>query len=226
MRRNGNRWILGALLALTVGVVPAAANGSGESRAVVGHPHGVVQFFDGDVSINGSPVDFGQVVQPGDRVQTGKSSSVDIIFNGQNIIHFAENTIAVLNITETAKTIDMKTGTFSGVFAKLSALGGTQNLQVRTPTAYGGVRGTTFFVKVIDQNDTYICACHGVVDMQNATDTKSMEVKSPKHEAFLFKKTDSGITVSPDGMLYHTSEDLNKLADKINFKIDWGHLDQ
>jgi len=226
MKNSRFTWAMLPILALLAGIVPVFAGGSSEAGTIVGHPHGVVQFFEGDASINGRKVDFGQVVQPGDRIQTGKASSMDIIYNGQNIIHFAENTVAVLTITEGAKTIDMKTGTFAGVFAKLSALGGNQNLQVRTPTAFGGVRGTTFFVKVIDQNDTYICACHGVVDMQNSTDTVSREVRSPKHEAFEFKRTDSGITMSPDGMLYHTSDDMNKLADKIGFKIDWGHLNE
>lgn len=220
------RWFLVPVLAFSASVLPVFAGGSNEAGTIVGHPHGVVQFFEGDASINGKQVDFGQVVQPGDRVQTGRASSMDVIYNGQNIIHFAENTVAVLNITESAKTIEMKTGTFAGVFAKLSALGGNQNLQVRTPTAFGGVRGTTFFVKVLDQNDTYICACHGVVDMQNATDTVSKVIRAPKHEAFDFKKTDSGITMSPGGMLYHTSEDMNKLADKIGYKIDWGHLNE
>ncbi len=225
MRKSRIVSVLLPILALSVAILPLFANGSGEKSVIVGHPHGVVQYFVGDASINGKPVEFGQVVQPGDRVQIGNASSMDVVFNGQNIIHFAENTVAVLNISENAKTIDMKTGTFAGVFAKLSALGGTQNLLVRTPTATGGIRGTTFFVKVLDQNDSYICACHGVVDMTNATDTKTMDVRAPHHQAFVFKKTDSGITVTPGGMEYHTDADLNNLADKIGYKIDWGHLD-
>ncbi len=203
----------------------ASAGGAGETGTAGEKPHGVVEYFDGNASINGAPVELGQVVQFGDRIQTGDQSSIEIVFNSKNIIRLSENSVAVFQISSDVKRIDLHTGTFSGVFARLSALGGSGQLLVRTPSAVGGVRGTTFFVKVIDGNTTDICACNGVVDMQAADDGQPMRVAAPHHEMYQFTRADTGFTVTRPHEMYHTDADMNALARKIDVKIPWGQVE-
>lgn len=187
--------------------------------------HGVVEYYEGDVTINGSPVDFGQTVKQGDRVQTGANSIVQIVYNQKNIFELQQNTIAIINIGDLVKRIQLRTGTFAGVFADLEALGGATQVQVQTPTAVGAVRGTTFFVKVIDPDTTYICDCNGVVEMKGAQGSDDHVVQAPSHEAYLYTMTNGSVSASKAPEEYHTSADMDALASKIGVTIPWGTVE-
>ena len=109
---------------------------------------GVVEFLEGDVRINGEPVDFGYRVQLGDWVQTGPGSSVDIVFDRANVFRLGENTVAQLDIGSSRQQVDLKFGTFAAVFDRVRTLSGRGTFDLRTPTVVGGVRGTSFCVQM------------------------------------------------------------------------------
>ncbi|TFG61195.1 MAG: hypothetical protein E4H36_10850, partial [Spirochaetales bacterium] len=207
--RQGNIVIKGKFIVLTAVVFVLAlqgisAGGTGEKQAASAVKiQGIVQYLEGDVTINGKPADFGSSISEGSEVRTGPGSLADIVLNEKNIIRLSENTVAVISIGELSKRVDLKSGTFSGIFAKLEAIAGSDKLEVRTPTAVAGIRGTTFFVKVIDSNNTYVCDCNGTVSFRDAMAVEQFETSAPKHEAFLFTRAGQGIAVSDAGGEFH-----------------------
>ena len=214
-RSTSSRWLL-AVLMMAVLSGAAFAQTATASR-------GVVEYLDGDVHINGVPADFGQRVYRGDWVQTGPDSHVDIVFDRLNIFRLGENTVAVLDIGAVRQEVDLKIGTFAAVLNRVSgAAGGGFN--VRTPTTVAGVRGTSFFVRVIDSSTTYQCTCNGSVHLHPDDGDEFVETAT-EHSAYLFTETDGVVSVRSAAELYHSSTSLNELAAEIGVTIPWGRLE-
>jgi hypothetical protein len=87
-----------------------------------------------------------------------------------------------------------------------------------------GVRGTSFFVKA-DADSTYVCVCNGVVTVRDEKNSNAEEVKAKHHVARLLTKTENGTVITPAKMLYHTDKDIENVAEKIGYKIDWDKID-
>jgi hypothetical protein len=184
---------------------------------------GVVEFVDGDVHINGMPADFGQAVEMGDFVQTGPASYVDIVFDRTNIFRLGENTVAVLELGSTRQEVDLKFGTFAAVFDRIVTLG-TDGFNVRTPTTVAGVRGTSFFIRVIDSSTTYQCTCNGSVHIRPEGNEEFVETAA-EHSAYYITRTGSGVTVKSAAQLFHDNESLDELAAEVGVTIPWGSIE-
>lgn len=200
-------------------LVLAAAAG-----AQTGEGIGVVEFLQGDVRINGAPADFGQRVEVGDFVQTGETGAVDIVFDNANVFRLGSNTVAVVNIGRSRQEVDLRVGTFSAVFDRVRTLSGRGTFDVRTPTAVGGVRGTSFFIRVIDGETTYVCTCNGALEITPGGAESFLE-RAAEHSAYYFRRADDGtVSVERAADLFHDNESLNRLADTIDVTIPWGEL--
>jgi hypothetical protein len=212
--------VIGAvLIALLLVAGPAVAQTPGRAS-------GVVEFVDGDVRINGVMADFGQVVQFGDWVQTGPGASIDIVFDRANIFRLGENTVAVIEIGSSSQRVDLRYGTFAAVFDRVRTLSGRGTFDVRTPTAVAGVRGTSFFLRVLDRETTYVCTCNGTLDLDPHGDAASFLDSAPQHSAHYFREVDGAVTVEVAPQIYHDNDTLNVLADVIDVTIPWGSLPQ
>ena len=182
---------------------------------------GVVEFVVGDVRVNGVEVDFGDVVGAGDWVQTGEDGEVDIVFDTANIFRLGPNTVAVLNLGEARQSVDLKVGTFAGVFDRVRSLSGRGTFDVVTPTAVGGVRGTSFFLSVIDSETTYVCTCNGRVEYTTGGD--SFLDAAAEHSAYYMRRADDGtVSVERAPEIFHSNESLNQVAAQIDSIIPWG----
>mgnify|MGYP006280686915 CR=1 FL=1 len=184
---------------------------------------GVVEFLQGDVRINGSPAEFGQEVAVGDWVQTGPDAAVDIIFDGANVFRLGSNTVASLSIGADRQEVDLKFGSMGAVFERLRTLTGRGTFDVRTPTAVGGVRGTSFFMRVVDGRTTYVCTCNGTLELAPFGQNPFVE-SAAEHSAFYFRETEAGVVVERGDLVFHDNDSLNRLADKIDVTIPWGEL--
>ncbi|MFP4378055.1 MAG: FecR domain-containing protein, partial [Spirochaetales bacterium] len=143
-------------LLILIPVVAIAQSGPGIGR---------VEFVDGDVRINGELATFGHEVGLGDWVETGPNSTIEIVFDRGNIFELGPNTVAKLDLGEARQQVDLKFGTLSAVFERVRTLSGRGTFDVRTSTAVAGVRGTTFFLRVIDGETTYVCTCNGSLEL-------------------------------------------------------------
>ncbi|MBI9107410.1 MAG: FecR domain-containing protein [Spirochaetales bacterium] len=181
----------------------------------------VVEYFDGDVTINDESADFGMKVPFGAVVTTGPGSYCEIVFNRKNIFRIQESTIAEIRLSPSSPEITIKKGTFAALFTKLEALTMDEPFKIRTQTAVAGVRGTAFFVKALDADNTYICICNGELEVTD-TEADSREViESGHHKAIYFRNVNGETVVDNAPMLYHTDEDMEALAFHIDEKIKW-----
>ena len=213
-RSTLSRWTLAVLMVVVL---------SGAALAQTAAPsRGVVEYLEGDVHINGVPAEFGQQVYMGDWVQTGRSSYVDVVFDRLNIFRLGENTVATLELGTARQEVDLKFGTFAAVLSRVAAAGGGFN--VRTPTTVAGVRGTSFFVRVIDSSTTYQCTCNGSVHLHPEDGDEFVETAA-EHSAYLFTESEGVVSVRSAAELYHSSSSLDELAAEIGVTIPWGRVE-
>ena len=219
MRFSGlERWLFIAVTVFCLGAATAVAQSAGQGGI------GIVEFVDGDVTINGADADFGQVVGFGDWVQTGPDSSIEIVFDRANIFRLGENTVATIEIGTARQTVDLKFGSFAAVFNRLRTLTGNGTFDVTTPTVVGGVRGTSFFVRVLDRETTYVCTCNGTLELQADGSTDSFLESAVRHSAYLFREVDGAVIRESAAESYHSTEDLNEVAEVIGVTIPWGSM--
>jgi hypothetical protein len=184
---------------------------------------GEVQFLDGDVRINGRQAVLGQEVSLGDWVETGTDSSVDIVFDGRNIFRLGESTVAVLNLGESRQQVDLRFGTFSAVFDRVRTLSGRGTFDIQSQTTVAGVRGTSFFMRVVDRATTYVCTCNGILEI-TPTNANPFIESAAEHSAYFFRQTEGTVAIESAEELYHDNESLNALAASIGVEIPWGEL--
>ena len=217
------------LLALTLllfPAIPSVAGGSGETTSAepAAITEGRVDYFEGRVSVNGEDASLGMAVETGDTVTTGVDSVADIVFGQKNLFRLDENTTARLTFSPETQGVRLEKGTFSAVFDELvtASSNGDSRFLLETNTAVAGIRGTTFFVKVESEDSTFICTCHGTLALEPQNGGDPFNVTNYKHEAYRFRRSDDQVIVEPEADLYHSSDDLNKLADRIGVTIPWG----
>jgi hypothetical protein len=128
--------------------------------ALAAQPAGIVKIANGSVTIErpsekraATP---GARIETGDRVVTGRDSSVGITLRDNTLLSAGPNSILVLDkfvfdTTTHAGEIDasVKRGTLAVVSGKI-AKQSPETVRFRTPNAILGVRGTTF---VVDAGD-------------------------------------------------------------------------
>lgn len=184
-----------------------------------------VTFIDGDLQINGRTAAVGDPVPDGATVETGKDSTAEIQFSGKNIVGLGKGTIAVLSLGNLKRTLELKTGRAAAVLKKLDALAGGE-MNLRTPTASGAVRGTTFWTQVKADGSTYFCTCNGSIELGDDAGGQKTLTRNIHHGALEFaRKADGQVTLTTAGLQEHGDADLEALAARIGVAIDWTALD-
>lgn len=219
------RHIAPVLLLLTALGVPLSASGGGEKTAA---PLRVtITHVEGTVKVDGKPAAVGQDIPLKTVLSTEAASACLVEFDGKNLLHVGEGTIAELDFTALEKTIAVKSGFVAGVMKKLANLApGRYGMNVRTRTAVAGVRGTVFFLKAEDADNTYVCTCNGVVHLQDPSAGNARTVEAAHHEAYRYTAKDGSVTAGDAGMLYHTDQLMELGAARIGVKIDWTTVDR
>ena len=182
---------------------------------------GVVEYYDGEVTVNDQPVEFGMKVPFGAVVTTGPESYCEIVFDRKNVFRIQESTIAEIKLAPVNPEITIKKGAFAALFNKLEALTSDEPFKVRTQTATAGVRGTAFYVKVLDDNNTYICICNGELDVEVPGAKDSELIAAGHHNSYYYRNIDGVIKTEPAPMLYHDDDDMEALGDSIDENIKW-----
>jgi len=188
---------------------------------------GEISYLEGSVTIDAAPASIGDLVPFGATVRTDKDSYCEITFRERNVIHLGELTSLVFNPGNLQVGSVLQQGSLALVL-KNFVKGGTGDMSffVRTPTATAGVRGTSFFMKVEDPTTTYVCLCNGVLRLDDGTLVTGIDIEAAHHASY--RVTDKGGSVSIDKapMLYHTDQDMETLAGKIGYTIDWTRVDR
>jgi hypothetical protein len=204
-----------------IGPVLIFATGQTEEARPTAAVDGTVEYFDGEVTINNESVDFGMKVPFGAVVTTGPESYCEIVFDKKNIFRIQESTVAEIQLSPSNPEIILKKGAFAALFNKLENMTKENPFKVRTQSAIAAVRGTAFFVKVIDDNNTYICICNGELDVTVPEAADAASLSSGHHKAVYFRNVDGVSTTEKAPLLYHNDDGMEALADHIEEAINW-----
>lgn len=222
------------ILGASVIILTLAACGQSQSKAKseAGPPakqaaqppaviQGTVEYVQGDVTINGAATQIGRTVNSGDTVKTGGDGICEITFEGKNIVQIQVNSLAVLNFGEIGRGIQLQSGSIAAVLKNLAATQTANRFQVDTPTNVAGIRGTSFFVKVLSQDSTYFCLCNGRISLQDNSGGNQMTLETAHHWAVEYVRRDGKVTVEKQALRYHNDAEMQALASKIGYTIDW-----
>lgn len=183
---------------------------------------GVIVYMEGEVSLNGEPAEIGQEVPRGVLIATGIDSYCEVVFGGENIFRIQEETLAEINLDDGVGDIDLRMGGIAYVLNKLAVLKKTDEFEITTPTMVASVRGTAFYMRVISDEESYICICNGTINTADDGATQSQSTTADHHKAYTYTRGSNGkVAVNSAKMLYHSDEDMDQLAEKIDYEIPW-----
>jgi ferric-dicitrate binding protein FerR (iron transport regulator) len=183
-----------------------------------------VVFIEGEVLINGMEPELGDRLGTQFVVQTGKGARCDIVFNSGNALSVGQNAFADFDFSNQAARVRVDRGGLSSVLKKLTQIADTDAFTVQTATAIAGVRGTSFCVWV-DDSSSYICACNGIVHVQDSTGGNDEVLEAAHHTARYFSKIGTVIDKALAGMRHHTDDSLQSVASRTGHVIDWNAID-
>lgn len=193
----------------------SALCGAGASQS---QQPGSVVARQGDILVNGRPLDSQQGVRPGDTIETGPGSTLTAVI-GDSALHIRQNSrlaIAPGNTSMTIGVLRLITG------AVVSVWGKDTPRQIITPTLVAGIRGTGTYVEVPPgQNGrTYFCTCYGSVELSSGLQIRLAEAEY--HEAFWTEvNPGAGRYLIPALLINHTDEEVEQLAQLVNQRTTW-----
>jgi len=142
----------------------------------------------GEVTVSGKVVKLGDNIKEGaEVVASGKSSFVQLKFADGSMILLKDG---VLKIERPQSKNSNSIKFMKGVMFVFKNNQSKNKFTVKTKNAAMGVRGTKFYVMESDQ-DSYLCVCHGTVEVTNTKGSININKKEDIHvtQNGLLKKT-------------------------------------
>jgi ribosomal 50S subunit-recycling heat shock protein len=170
----------------------------------------------GDVRVNGKPVQRGMEVKPGDVITTGRDAELVLVVGRDAFLVRANSRIELSG--------DAKQWLVSGLRvvtgALLSVFEPGRNKQLRTMTATIGIRGTGIYVEV-QKTRTYACTCYGEAELVPVDNPKQAETVRTKHHdqpRYIYTKgMPRMIEAAP--VINHTDAELILLESLVGRKV-------
>ena len=169
--RTRRRWLLRAAASLGTAFVPSAirqALAKGENPATPG-----LYRVEGDVRVNGKPVQEGFLVRPGDVIETGARSQAVFVAGRDAFLLRAGSRLETAGKEMLINSLRIVTG-------KLLSVLGPGARRIETPSATIGIRGTGIYVEA-ESERTYVCTCYGTADIQANDKPELRETVTTKH---------------------------------------------
>ena len=206
---------------LLVPLYTAFAEGDAEQPSAADLRPPRIEYFEGEVWIDGEEAEFGQVLEVGALVQTGEGSYCEIEFGQANVLRITENTVAEVEIDYSSQNIGLKFGAVAAVFDKVRSVTEGGAFRVATPSAVAGVRGTVFYIRAESADSSYICTCNGTLFLEHSDGETTLSVTGTHHSARRFTRTDGEIVESVAGLEFHDDLFMEELAADVDVVITW-----
>ncbi|MDX9801595.1 MAG: FecR family protein, partial [Spirochaetia bacterium] len=179
---------------------------------------GAISFFTGEVTLNGGNASIGDKVVIGDRIETGSDSFCEVLFGEKNIFRLQDNS----SLKFGGSVFNLDKGSIALVTSRLKKIAfNTDSLSVRTSSAVAGVRGTVFFIKKEDDNNTYVCICNGKINTYDRSGNDKKSEEAGHHKAMRLTLSGSIVTRANAPLLYHDDALMEEVASKIGVTIKW-----
>lgn len=171
MGRARRKWLLRTISTLGISALPGAVR---HALAMGRRPVAPGLYrVEGEVRVNGRPAEAGQLVRPGDIIETGPSSQAVFVVGRDAYLLRAGSRLETVGREMLIDTLRVVTG-------KLLSVLGPGTRRIETPTATIGIRGTGIYVEA-EPERTYVCTCYGIADIQANDKPEVRETVETKH---------------------------------------------
>jgi len=169
--------------AFLVSLIPASPAFAGTTTSM--QPGRSVYRLKGRAWVNGDPVNMDTVIKPNDTVKTGSHSELVFVV-GDHAMLLRSGAHLVIEPRESETVGSLLIGALRLFSGKLLSVSRNKGMNIHTPTATIGVRGTGVYLEA-GPDKTYFCTCYGEVDVQALNDPESKEtVVSSHHDKPLY----------------------------------------
>jgi len=205
MGKARRKWLLRTVASLGISALPGAvrhALAMGERPAAPG-----LYRVEGDVRVNGRPAAAGQLVRPGEVIETGARSQAVFVVGRDAYLLRAGSRLETVGREMLIDTLRVVTG-------KLLSVLGPGARRIETPSATIGIRGTGIYVEA-EPERTYVCTCYGSADIQANDKPEVREtVETTHHEQprYIYGKSMPSIRMIESApVINHTDAELTML---------------
>jgi hypothetical protein len=167
-----------------------------------------IYFLIGEVTVNGQPGTIGQILKENDIIATGSESRVEMILGDHSGVQLRENCQAEVLLQGSDWQLNVQKGAILNIFAR------GRRYRLKSPTAVVAIRGTIFYTHVYSENDQYICACNGTIDIDYGTETK--RVSGTHHAPQIVKTRDTKMSINSDVMKEHDDVEIFEFMYRMN----------
>lgn len=176
----------------------------------------------GRVTLNGRPAQEGDLVRPGDVVETGPDARATFVAGSDAYLLRADTRLEIPDADmgdgdNVLMRVRLTAGRLMGVF-------GGEGRLVETPTAVAGIRGTGLYVEV-DPNRSYICTCYGIVRVRAVASPgieRTVETRHHEQPLYVFGRSGAEDWIADAPMKNHTDDELRMLEGLVNRKPPFG----
>ena len=153
-----------AVLASTIATLAFVSLAAAQERA------GVVTTLEGKVTVvrasaaEPSPLKFRDAVFVRDRIATDKDSFARVLLGGRAVVTIREYSTVTITEVPGVATVDVASGRVAVAVARERMRPGDL-IEVRTPNAVAGIRGTVIVAEVFDSRHSVITVLKGVIDV-------------------------------------------------------------
>ena len=166
----------------------------------------------GPVGVDNTRASIGLNIKPGQTVMTGEGGEAVYIV-GPDAFLQREKTKVTFEESGGAQIMRVITGSILGVFGKGREQ--ARNLQLVTPTATIGIRGTGCYIEA-EAARTYFCLCYGEVEVTPKGDPRQKEVIRTKHHDHPIYINAAGEKMMvPAEVINHTDAELTLLENSV-----------
>lgn len=119
----------------------------------------------------------GVLLAQSDAIRTGNNSSASVILFESSIIRLANNTeIMIKELVSLAEETNVKIQQESGrTWNTLLKISGIDTYEVQTPTTIASVRGTSFYVSVLQNGSTNVGVVRGIINVSSLHDNQTVD---------------------------------------------------
>lgn len=176
-----------------------------------------VQELSGDVQLNHSPAQVGQLVQPGDVCTTGGDGSCVIIIGLHVYLLREDSEVEFYSEDFEAGAGESLSGQIQLVAGAMLSVFGQTDTSIITSLATIGIRGTACYVDVQAER-TYACVCYGKADLGSAMSGELLEtVKTQHHDSPRYIYAPGGsVQIEKAPVINHTDVELRMLEALVN----------
>ena len=112
-----------------------------------------------------------------DRITTGSNAVARILLAGRAVVTVREHSVVTITEVPGVSTVDVVAGRAAVAVAREKMQPGDL-VEVRTPNAVAGIRGTVIVAEVLDSNYSVITVLKGVIDVKRIDDGASATRRS------------------------------------------------